>query len=319
MEQKEIDERLSKASAAANALSRAMDADVIFFNGDLTFWTSRYFVRECQKRARTRPNVIIIIVTSGGSADAAYRIARYLQRRYKKVSAFVPGQCKSAGTLIACGAHKIFMGEHSELGPLDIQLSKKDEIWKSSSGLNVDEAVRVLEKTAEKMFFDYVQRIKTRNRSVTYRTAAELSVDLIGKILGPISAKIDPEEIGENSRAMDITKNYAMRLDKTSDNFKTDESIDFLVASFPDHAFVIDRTEAREIFREVLEPTRLMLRLEQVLEKLAHLPIDWDESGEPFEVRILSSAPARARRGRVGAKKVKAKLAVVPSAGAGAA
>ena len=37
MEQKELDERLAKAKEAADAVSNALEADVIFFNGDLIF------------------------------------------------------------------------------------------------------------------------------------------------------------------------------------------------------------------------------------------------------------------------------------------
>jgi hypothetical protein len=293
MEQKELDDRLTtpEVIAAADALSNALKADVIFFSGDLTFWTSREIVGLCRKRKNQSPNVVIVLCTDGGSADAAYRIARHLQGKYTEVLAFVPGQCKSAGTLIASGAHKIYIGDFGELGPLDIQQTKKDELWEASSGLNVDEAIRVLEKTAEKMFFDYVQRIKRRSRSVTYKTAAQLSIELIGKLLGPIMAQINPDEIGENSRAMDITKNYAARLDKKSDNFKRNDSIDFLVGALPDHGFVIDRKEAKEIFREVHEPTPEMLKLEEALGKLSHDPIDWDASGVAWEARFLSAEP----------------------------
>ncbi len=293
MDQKTLTARFAKVKVSADALSAAFDADVIFFSGDLKFFTSRYFVQQCRKRTTRRTNAIIIPITDGGSADAAYRIARFLQQKYDRVIAMVLGYCKSAGTLIVSGAHEIYMGDFGELGPLDVQISRRDEIWEASSGLNVDEAVRALERTAEKMYFDYLQRIKSRNRSVTYRTAAELSIELIGKLLGPISQQIDPEEIGENSRAMDITKNYATRLDKKSDNFKSAASIDFLVNAFPDHGFVIDRVEAAEIFQNVKDLTPEMEALEKDLGRLAHHPIDWDDDGgEEFEVSFLSSPVA---------------------------
>jgi ClpP class serine protease len=125
-------------------------------------------------------NLKAILVTTGGDANAAFRIARCLQQKYAEFNLFTPGWCKSAGTLIASGAHKIYMGDLGELGPLDIQISRKDEIWAQSSILNVDAAVKTLEATAKKMFFDYLYEIKQYNRAVTYRTAADIAVELTG-------------------------------------------------------------------------------------------------------------------------------------------
>lgn len=314
MEQIELDQRLLKTTAEADALSAALQADVIFFNGDLRpWWSSKYFIEQCRQRQRKHPNAAVIIVTSGGSADAGYKIARYLQTQYKQFFALVFGTCKSAGTLIVSGAHKIYMGDFGELGPLDVQLSKKDEVWESTSGLNVDEAVRAMENTAEKMFFQYLSRIKTRYRSVTFRTAAEVSTGLIEQLLGPIAAQIDPREIGENSRAMDITKNYATRLNKKSENFKDKKSIDFLVESYPDHGFVIDLEEAQSIFKEVHPLTKEMDALDRKLGTLSREPIDWsaDIGHEMYEVKFLSTEPAAAQQS--------ANLTVVGSGGSGGA
>jgi hypothetical protein len=314
MEQIEIDQRLLKTTTEADALSAALNADIIFFSGDLRAWySSKYFVETCREWKHKHPNAAIIVVTSGGSADAGYKIARFLQSQYKEVYALVLGHCKSAGTLIVSGAHKIYMGDFGELGPLDVQISKKDELWESTSGLNVDEAVQAMENTAEKMFFQYLSRIKTRYRSVTFRTAAEVSTGLIEKILGPIAAQIDPKEIGENSRAMDITKNYATRLNRKSGNFKDKQSIDFLVQSYPDHGFVIDLEEAQSIFKEVHPLTKEMEALDEKLGDLARDPIDWSwEVGHEFyDSQFLSTEPQPA------AAQQSPNLTVVSSGGSG--
>ena len=50
-------------------------------------------------------------------------------------------QCKSAGTLIALGASEIYMPLVSELGPLDIQLRRRDEIVGRRSGMVVRTAL----------------------------------------------------------------------------------------------------------------------------------------------------------------------------------
>jgi hypothetical protein len=314
MEQLEVNRRLAKCTDAAETLSKALDADIIFFNGDLRYASANEFIEECRKRKGRHKNVALITVTSGGNADASFRIARYLQRNYAKegrIFSIITGQCKSAGTLIACGAHEIYMGDFGELGPLDVQISKRDELWEAASGLNVDEAVQALQDTAAKMFRDYLITIKSRYSSVTFRTAAEVSISLIDKLLGPITAQIDPKEIGENSRAMDITKNYAKRLDEVTDNFKSDKSIDFLVESYPDHAFVIDITEAQSIFRKVYPITNEMLAVEESLGTLGRSPLDWAASGIAYEVKFLSSDPGtKAASDKKGAE-LQPKLSVV--------
>ena len=78
------------------------------------------------ERARpmaSRTKEVLILVTTGGDANAAFRIARCLQQKYAEFNLFTPGWCKSAGTLIASGAHKIYMGDLGELG-LSTQLSQ---------------------------------------------------------------------------------------------------------------------------------------------------------------------------------------------------
>lgn len=294
MDQDEVDFNLGRCQASAQTLSDALDADVIYFNGDLKYASGKYFIFECRKRKQRRKNAVLFCVTTGGSADAAYRIARYLQRNYSRVYAVITGQCKSAGTLIVSGAHEIYMGDFGEMGPLDVQLSKRDEVWEATSGLNVDEAVRAMENTAEKMFLHYLSRIKGRYRSVTFRTAADVSVQLVEKLLAPIAAQIDPREIGENKRAMDITKNYATRLNEHSGNFKSKEAIDYLVESYPDHGFVIDFAEAGKLFKNVKPLTDEMSAVERALRQLGRDPLDWDDEGIQYEVKFLSRDPGEA-------------------------
>ena len=49
--------------------------------------------------------------------------------------ALIPRYCKSAGTLIALGASALYMDDRSELGPLDMQVTRGDEIGAMRSGL----------------------------------------------------------------------------------------------------------------------------------------------------------------------------------------
>jgi len=61
--------------------------------------------------------------------------------------------------------------------------------------------------------------------SITTRTAAELASTMVVKLLDPIYRQIDPMKIGENSRAMNITKSYGTRLSIKSGILKGQQSL----------------------------------------------------------------------------------------------
>jgi hypothetical protein len=95
----------------------------------------------CVTEHRKNSKVVVFAVTYGGSANVAYRIARFLQTMYERVVVCVPSVCKSAGTLIAAGAHCIIFTPFGEIGPLDVQQSRRDEIFGRRSGLTTRSAL----------------------------------------------------------------------------------------------------------------------------------------------------------------------------------
>jgi ClpP class serine protease len=113
-----------------------VDTDIVLFNSGIERVRDRHAIKVLTERKK-RKNVLLLLVTEGGDPDAAYRIARCLQDRYKKFSVLVAGYCKSAGTLLALGANELIFSENGELGPLDVQMEKKDELWEQESGLTV--------------------------------------------------------------------------------------------------------------------------------------------------------------------------------------
>lgn len=103
--------------ALADTVAARLDADLLFYNAPIERHFDQLVIDMCKKR-RKRPNVALFLITSGGDADAAYRIATCLQSKYQKFTLFVPGYCKSAGTLIALGAHELAVCDNTETGPL---------------------------------------------------------------------------------------------------------------------------------------------------------------------------------------------------------
>lgn len=241
----------SEIKKLANKIAADNDADVILVNAAMDRGVDTEFVDTCAKKCG-RTNAVVIVVTNGGDPDVAYRIARCLQRRYKKVTAIISGQCKSAGTLLAIGAHELAFSEHGELGPLDTQLRKADDMWAATSGLTVMNAFTALQSKSEEAFADFATNIKLRSGgSVTFKTAADIATKLTVGLFSHIYQQVEVMHVGEAARAMKIAEEYGKRLDRVADNLRDGSSLSTLVASYPTHGFVIDMQEAQTLFKHV--------------------------------------------------------------------
>ena len=213
-----------------------------------------------------------MLTTEGGDAHVAYRVARLLQREYDDIRVFVSGWCKSAGTLLAVCGHELIVGDKGELGPIDVQRGLTDDLWQSTSGLTETAAVTTLEEIAWSLFKKIVTETKDLSGGhITFKTAADSAAPLVSGMLTPIFAQIDPLKLGENARALGIASEYADRLDEYSRNLKAG-SRDALVSGYPDHGFVIDRKEARNLFVRVREPSPELRELCDALGEVAIYP-----------------------------------------------
>jgi Serine dehydrogenase proteinase len=68
----------------------------------------------------------LLLNTPGGDGETAVRLARAAQSRCREFTVIVPDIAKSAGTILALGAHHIIMGPVSDLGPIDPQFQLAD-------------------------------------------------------------------------------------------------------------------------------------------------------------------------------------------------
>lgn len=251
---KGIPRAMTDIKALANQLANEKNTDIMLFNATMERGAERRFIKQCAKR-KSRDNVLCLVVTNGGDADAAYRAARCLQNRYEHVTVLVSGMCKSAGTLLALGAHDLVFSQHGELGPLDVQLMKVDDIWAMSSGLTVMNAFTALQNKAEEMFHDFALHIKAGSGGqVTFKTAADIATKLTGSLFGHIYQQVEVMHVGEAARAMNIANEYGERLNARAQNLR-DGALARLVAAYPSHSFVIDIEEARTLFERVREAT----------------------------------------------------------------
>jgi hypothetical protein len=228
-------------------------------------------IASCGRRKR-RANIFLILVTEGGDPDAAYRIARCLQDGYEKFSVCVSGYCKSAGALVALGANEIVYSRNGELGPLDVQMAKKDELWETESGLTTSTALTALRTEAFATFEEFFLSISASTRGrITLHTASEIAAKLTEGLFAPITGQLDPLRMGEALRSMTIGKEYGIRLMAKGRNFNVD-SLEQMLSKYPSHGFVIDGSEARTLFLNVRDCTSEESALLQSLGDVAEVP-----------------------------------------------
>ncbi len=238
-----------KALEAAEEL----DARIYIYSGDIDGKGLSELILSSDFEDK-RTNTVLILTTLGGSANAAYQIARFIQETSDNFYLSVPAYCKSAGTLLALGAHKLFMTIVSELGPLDVQLPRRDDIGQPRSGMVIGTAFEGLTDECYKLFEKIMLDIKKRSRyNISFETASRIASDIVSGVMAPVYAQINPDSLGNDLRDLRVAQAYGERLAKFSNNVKP-LTVRELIRDYPSHDFIIDQREASELFKNVEEP-----------------------------------------------------------------
>jgi hypothetical protein len=262
---------MDEITQIANKISEELNADILFLNTPIERPNDDTLIEMCLNR-KLRKNIFVILITEGGDADAAFRMARILQNTYEKFFIFVSGYCKSAGTLITLGAHELIISDYGQLGPLDVQMAKRDELQEYQSGLTVMNALETLQNKAFSAFEKFFLDLKVKSGGViTLKTSTEIASSLTNGLFGPIFNQIDPMHIGEAGRSMSIAIEYGKRLADKTNNIDLNCLYD-LIAGYPSHSFVIDRDEASTLFNNVRAPNDLEMNLVEKLGGDARVP-----------------------------------------------
>ena len=225
---------------------------------------------------------MVFMTTLGGNPNAAYRIARAIQREYgletrdeknnlqrseRQFFLFVHSYCSSAGTLVALGATRLVLSDYAELGPLDIQIRRPDEPMERDAGLTPAQALTSLERRSKSLFKTHFEQLRNDQAiSLTTRTAVENAANITSGLMRSIYAQIDPMRLGEVERLMEIAAQYGERLGKFNVESGT---IPTLLTGFPSHGFVIDRRETRGLFKDVDIPKKALADLGERFSKFS--------------------------------------------------
>ena len=243
-----------------------LDSDILIYAGPITRDGFEQVVRQNPRGGRKK--ILLVLATLGRDADAAYRIARFLRQSYECFTVFVPGLCKSAGTLLCIGAHEIVISQTGELGPLDVQVHNPEELADYTSGLDIPQAFDFVRGKALHTLRAILVDVAAGGGLATKRSA-EIATNVTVGLFSPIFAQIAPARLGGNARALLIARDYAARLDG---NLVGDAALEQLVAGYPSHSFSIDRDEAAKLFKSVRYPNRRASELSARFDAVLNTP-----------------------------------------------
>lgn len=253
------------------SLRKGVPTYIFFSPIDLTsFFAIREQLKE-KVNLQKEKEIDIILNSPGGDASTAYRLIRTFRERYEIVNIIIPFWAKSAATLFAFGGSRLVLHEFGELGPIDAQIKRNDEIepeGEYSSALISQSSLRRIEERSREGFFEMFTALRIKKpteeedqrhiefRKIGRKQLAEILLDYSTKFYQPLLQKIDPTEIGEMSRVLEIGSMYARRILKqyteTSDE-KIADLLDFLVFQCPDHGYVVDYPVIKPYLNHVIK------------------------------------------------------------------
>jgi len=155
---------------------------------------------------------------------------------------------------LALGADRIIIGEHAELGPLDAQ-EKDVEESQQRSVLNSVQTLERLNAFALKSL-DEAMQLLLRRTGLKVKSILPFAIRLAGNMVRPLMQNIDVVRYTETSRILKVAEEYAIRL--LQPKYKKEDAAKIarqLVELYPEHGFVIDFDELKNLGLEVELPT----------------------------------------------------------------
>lgn len=192
-----------------------------------------------------------VINSFGGSIHAAYQIVELLRLHTERLFACVPFYAKSAATLLCVGADAIVLDELAQLGPLDTQIYEEKKGGKAefTSALNPFKTLEQLQKFSLETLDIAVKMISMRS-GMDLDECLKHAVEFVRVTTGPLFNQLNPEKLGEYSRALSVGTEYGERLLRRFtkwDEEKRAAVLERLVHGYPSHEYIIDYRELQEI------------------------------------------------------------------------
>lgn len=182
-------------------------ADAVFYFGEIHPSYEKYFrdfIEELKISRSQKDRLVIVLNTSGGSAETVEKMVEIIRHHYNEVYFIVPDYAMSAGTIFCMSGDKIYMDYSSSLGPIDPQVFNGKEYVPALGYL--DQVNKLIEKSRNNTITDaefaILQNLDLATLS-SYEQAKELSITLTKEWLVEYKFKnwaihrTDPQKIGQ--------------------------------------------------------------------------------------------------------------------------
>lgn len=190
--------------------------------------------------------VDIWLQSPGGDANATVKLYWELRSKFKEIRIAVPDYAKSAATLLAIGADKLFVSPAADFGPLDVQVEHADREGRVVSALAGANSIEHLAKVG----IDLALLEGPRLFELTPMKSAEVLREMLNysaTILEPILSKLDPQLIHEAAEQLKVTRDYAQSIllgkNNPPSSSVASDIANTLVTKYPTHGYVVTGTQ----------------------------------------------------------------------------
>ena len=195
--------------------------------------------------------VDLVIHSGGGDINVAYQMVELIRLHADRLFACVPLYAKSAATLLCLGADEICLDKLAQLGPLDTQVYEEQKGGKGNfaSALNPFKTLEQLQMFSLEALNTSVEMIYRRYR-LDLDECIQHAINFVSGTMGPLFSRLNPEKLGEYSRALAIVSEYGDRLLRRYSSWDVEKRtyvVDKLVHGYPSHNYIIDYHELEEL------------------------------------------------------------------------
>ena len=224
--------------------------------GDPGKSTEHRVQRACQQRfgfpkSAPEETINVILDSTGGPLDSAFRTVLFLSRYASSLNIYVPRKAKSASTLIAVGANNIYMSPFGELGPLDTQIRDPRNPTDYVSALDCYQSVDYVREFGFSTLSQALKQLAalTQGKLLLTDSLNAAAQFAIGSIT-PMLSQTRSLDFGGWGRSLKMGERYAQILISRAaqmDQGKAEQIASRLVYGYTHHLFPIDITEAADI------------------------------------------------------------------------
>jgi hypothetical protein len=224
--------------------------------GDPGVSTERRVQVACQKRfGFPKPDpeetINVILDSTGGPLDTAFRTALYLSRYAAELNIYIPRKAKSASTLIAVAGNNIVMSPFAEMGPLDTQIRDPRNPTDYISALDCYQSVDYVREFGFSTLSQALKELAavTQGKLQLTDSLSAAAQFAIGSIT-PMLSQTRSLDFGAWGRSLKMGERYAQILISRAaelDQGKAERIAKRLVYGYTHHLFPIDLTEATDI------------------------------------------------------------------------